>query len=77
MLEIPRFIVPRFKRNPRVTSALFAKSGFDRMHVFPEISKMAFLDDSLDDAEHPRFVVLLFKMNPMVTPTFFLKSGFE
>ena len=37
MLKIPRFVV---------LGTLFVKSGFDRMLVFPGISKMALLDDA-------------------------------
>ena len=46
-----RFVVPGFKMNRRVTPTLFVQSGFERMLVFPGISKMAILDD----AENPGF----------------------
>ena len=56
MLKIPRFLVLFFKMNPMVTLTFFVKLGFDGMLDFPEISKMAFLDD----AGNPTFYSLPF-----------------
>ena len=39
MLKIPRFIGLNFKMNPRLTPTIFVQSGFERMLVFPGISK--------------------------------------
>ena len=49
MLKIPRFIGLNFKMNPRLTPTIFVQSGFERMLVFPGISKA----DLLGDAENP------------------------
>ena len=49
MLKIPGFIVLSFVMTPRVAPTFFAKSGLERMLVFPGISKM----DFPDDAENP------------------------
>ena len=51
MLKIPRFIGLNFKMNPRLTPTIFVQSGFERMLVFPGISKA----DLLGDAENPMF----------------------
>ena len=51
MLKIPRFIGLNFKMNPRLMPRIFVQSGFERMLVFPGISKA----DLLGDAENPKF----------------------
>ena len=51
MLKVSRFIGLNFKMNPRLTPRIFVQSGFERMLVFPGISKA----DLLGDAENPTF----------------------
>ena len=51
MLKIPRFIGLNFEMIPRQTPRIFVQSGFERMLVFPGISKA----DLLSDAANPTF----------------------
>ena len=60
MLKIPRIVGLNFKMNsiglnfkmiPRQAPRIFVQSGFERMLVFPGISKA----DILGDAENPTF----------------------
>ena len=66
MQKIPRFIGLNFKMNRRLTPTIFVQSGFERMLVFPGISKA----DILGDVENPRFIGLNLKMNPRQAPGF-------
>ena len=66
MLKIPRFIGLNFKMNPRLTPTIIVQSGFERMLVFPGISKA----DILGDVENPTFYRAQLEMNPRVTPRF-------
>ena len=59
--------------NPRLTPTIFVQSGFERMLVFPGISKA----DFLGDAENLTFYRLNFKMNPRLTPTIFVQTNLK